>query len=357
VGTLLLAAVTSAMHRSWWRAGAAAALAVGLVAVAPLAIPLPTDGRPVAVGFVQGNVPQAGLEFNAQRRAVLDNHVSGTERLAQGAPDDLSLVVWPENSSDIDPFRNPDAAAQIDLARTAVGVPLLVGAVLAEPPGYSSNVSLFYLPGVDEPQRYVKLHPVPFAEYIPGRAFFRIFTPMADLAGNFVAGNEVGTFEVPSSGGDYVALPTICFEVAYDQLMRDSVDAAGGEESLLVVQTNNATFGYTDESEQQFAISRIRAIEHGRAVVHVSTVGVSGFVAPDGSVTEKTGLFTADQRVARPVVRTERTPADRLGAAPEWLAAAALLLLVAGSTRAARSVRVSEQPNRPQPPNEDRTVA
>ena len=74
-----------------------------------------------------------------------------------------------------------------------------------------------------------------------------------------------------------------------------------------MVQTNNATFGYTDESEQQFAISRIRAIEHGRSVVHVSTVGVSGFIRPDGTVTEKTALFTADQRVASPVVRTERT--------------------------------------------------
>lgn len=354
VGTLLLVAVSSAVHRAWARAGSAALVAVGLTAVVPVAIALPVDGRPVSVGFVQGNVPQAGLEFNAQRRAVLDNHVSGTEQLARTAPEDLTLVVWPENSSDIDPFRNTDAAAQIVRARRAVGVPLLIGAVLAEPPGFSSNVSLFYLPGASEPERYVKLHPVPFAEYIPGRAFFRLFSAKADLAGNFVAGDEIGVFRVPAAGGDYTALPTICFEVAYDGLMRDSVLAAGDDESLLVVQTNNATFGYTAESEQQFAISRIRAIEHGRSVVHVSTVGVSGFVAPDGTVTEKTGLFTADQRVARPVVRTEHTPADRLGAAPEWLAAAALLLLVVGSTRAARSVRVSEPPDRP---DEDHSVA
>jgi apolipoprotein N-acyltransferase len=357
VGTLLLAAVTSAASRSWLTAASAAVAAVALVALTPLAISLPVDGRAVAVGFVQGNVPRAGLEFNAQRRAVLDNHVAGTERLAARAPDDLTLVVWPENSSDIDPFRNPDAAAQIDNARTAVAVPLLIGAVLAEPPGYSSNVSLFYLPGVAEPQRYVKLHPVPFAEYIPARAFFRIFTPMADLAGNFVAGDKIGLFRVPTAGGEYVALPTICFEVAYDGLMRDSVRAAGDDPSLLVVQTNNATFGYTDESEQQFAISRIRAIEHGRSVVHVSTVGVSGFVAPDGTVTEKTALFTADQRVAAPVVRTERTPADRLGAAPEWAAAGGLLLLVLGSTRAARRVRVSEPRSLPDRAPEDRTVA
>jgi len=352
VGTLLLVVATAAVHRFWGRATIAAVVAVGLVALA-LAIPLPTDGREASVGFVQGNVPQAGLEFNAERRAVLDNHVSGTEQLADTAPDDLTLVVWPENSSDIDPFRNTDAAAQIVRARRAVGVPLLIGAVLAEPVGYSSNVSLFYLPGAAEPERYVKLHPVPFAEYIPARAFFRMFTPMADLAGNFVAGDEIGVFRVPAPGGEYVALPTICFEVAYDGLMRDSVRAAGDDDSLLVVQTNNATFGYTAESEQQFAISRIRAIEHGRAVVHVSTVGVSGFVAPDGSVTDKTRLFTADQRVSSPVLRDERTPADRLGAAPEWLAAAALLLLALGSTRTVPSVRVSEADPAKRPDDED----
>jgi apolipoprotein N-acyltransferase len=354
VGMLLLQAGALLVRGPRRAAVVPSVLAVAFTALVPLAVPLPTDGRPVPVGFVQGNVPKAGLDFNAERRAVLDNHVSGTGALAARAPDDLSLVVWPENSSDIDPFRNPDAAAQIERARAALGVPLLVGAVLAEPPGHSSNVSLFYLPGAAEPQRYVKLHPVPFAEYIPSREFFRIFTPAADLAGNFVAGDDIGVFRVPAATGEYVALPTICFEVAYDGLLRDSVRAAGGEESLLVVQTNNATFGHTAESEQQFAISRIRAIEHGRSVVHVSTVGVSGFVAPDGTVTEKTGLFTADQRVADPVVRDEQTPADRLGEVPEWLAAVGFAALVLGSVQASRSVRVLAPTDRAP---EDRTVA
>jgi len=330
VGTLLLAAVTSAASRSWLTAASAAVAAVALVALTPLAISLPVDGRAVSVGFVQGNVPQAGLEFNAQRRAVLDNHVTGTERLAARAPDDLTLVVWPENSSDIDPFRNPDAAAQIDNARTAVAVPLLIGAVLAEPPGYSSNVSLFYLPGVAEPQRYVKLHPVPFAEYIPARAFFRIFTPMADLAGNFVAGDRIGLFTVPAAGGEYVALPTICFEVAYDGLMRDSVRAAGDDPSLLVVQTNNATFGYTDESVQQLAISRIRAMEHGRSVVHVSTVGVSALITPDGTVHQPSALFTRTVLSGSLPLRSVRTVATMVGPWPEYAAglAFAVVLLV-----------------------------
>ncbi|MBT9254478.1 apolipoprotein N-acyltransferase [Phycicoccus sp. MAQZ13P-2] len=321
-----------------------------LVAVVPLAaglLPLPTDGRPETIGFVQGNVPTAGLEFNAQRRAVLDNHVKGTVELAKKAPEDLSLVVWPENASDIDPFRNADADAEIRASQAEVGVPLLIGAVLAEPVGANSNVSLFYT-GSGEPQRYTKLHPVPFAEYIPHREFFAMFTPMANLAGNFVAGDTIGVFRVPAAGGEYAALPTICFEVAYDGLMRDSVAAAGSTPSVLVVQTNNATFGYTAESEQQFAISRIRAIEHGRSVVHVSTVGVSGFVAPDGSVSGKTGLFTAAQGAEPVVVRTGTTPADRVGEAPVLLASALLALLVLSSARVGRRVRVTAESSPPE---------
>ncbi len=352
VGMLLLLTASFLVRGPRVAAVLPAALTVATL-VAPVLIALPVDGRTATVAFVQGNVPQAGLEFNAQRRAVLDNHVRGTLELAQRAPADLTLVVWPENASDIDPFRNADAAAEIRAAQQAVGVPLVVGAVLAEPPGANSNVSLFYT-GDGPPQRYTKLHPVPFAEYIPNRAFFAMFTSAANLAGNFVAGHEIGVFDVPAAGGAYKALPTICFEVAYDQLMRDSVAAAGDTDSVLLVQTNNATFGYTAESEQQFAISRIRAIEHGRSVVHVSTVGVSGFIAPDGSVTEKTGLFTADQRVAPVVLRHEQTPSDRMGPWPEVLLSALFVVLVITGAVLGRPVRVRRTPS---PPSREDGVA
>jgi apolipoprotein N-acyltransferase len=345
VGMLLLLAAAFLVRGPRPAALVPVALA-GAVLAAPLLEPLPTDGRTTTVAFVQGDVPQAGLEFNAQRRAVLDNHVRGTLQLAERAPDDLTLVVWPENASDIDPFRNADADAEIRAAQEAVGVPLVVGAVLAEPPGANSNVSLFYT-GDGPPQRYTKLHPVPFAEYIPNREFFAMFTPAAKLAGNFVAGHDIGVFDVPAPGGAYAALPTICFEVAYDQLMRDSVAAAGDTDALLLVQTNNATFGYTAESEQQFAISRIRAIEHGRSIVHVSTVGVSGFIAPDGSVTEKTRLFTPDQRVATVVLRHGTTTSDRVGPWPEVLLSALFVVLVITGGVAGRTVRVRRSPSPP----------
>ena len=325
--------------------GALAALALA-PAVAALVISPPTDGRRVPVMFVQGNVPRPGLDFNAERRRVLDNHVQETLRGVAAAKRPPGLVVWPENASDIDPLRNPDADAAIRSAVEGAGAPVLVGAVLREPAPKISNVSLMYRPGGGDPERYVKQHPVPFAEYIPYRSFFRNFSDKVDLVtADFAAGREPGAFEVPTtSGASYWAIPTICFEVAYDDLMREATLQHGKTANLLVVQTNNATFGYTGESEQQFAISRLRAIEHGRSVVHVSTVGVSAFIHPDGSYEDKTSLFTAAAEHGEPVIRSQVTVSDRIGDAPEY-AAAAVALFLAGLARWQRhgAARVAAQ--------------
>ncbi|KQU68689.1 polyprenol phosphate mannosyl transferase [Phycicoccus sp. Root101] len=334
---------------------------LAVLALAPLGLALattpPTDGRKVSVLFVQGNVPKAGLDFNSERRKVLDNHVQGTLAAAARNPVPPSLVVWPENASDIDPFRNLDAAADIRLAVETVKAPLLLGAVLVGPGEYVSNASLFYLPGSNDPQRYVKQHPVPFAEYIPYRSFFRNFSDKVDLVTrDFAKGDRAGAFEVPVKGQEpYWIIPTICFEVAYDDLMRDSTLQAGKTANILAVQTNNATFGYTAESEQQFAISRIRAIEHGRSVVHVSTVGVSGFINPDGTYVDKTSLFTPAAEFGSPVVRSEVTVADRLGPLPEYAAALATVALLAiGQWLRRRDARVEAAATDPAGPAESR---
>jgi apolipoprotein N-acyltransferase len=110
----------------------------------------------------------------------------------------------------------------------------------------------------------------------------------------------------------------ICFEVVYDGLTRDVVEGGAG---MLVVQTNNATFGFTEESEQQLALSRLRAVEHGRTVAIAATSGISAVVAPDGSVVRDTSLFTPAVVVADIAQRNSATVATRLGAAPEWLIA------------------------------------
>ncbi|GAA1259995.1 apolipoprotein N-acyltransferase [Oryzihumus leptocrescens] len=314
----------------WLGALPALAGAVALT-LAPALVPTPVDGPRAPVMAVQGNVPRAGLEFNAERRRVLDNHATVTHAAAAsvhaGAKEHPDLVVWPENSSDIDPLRNGDAAAVINAAVDDIAAPVVVGAVLEEPSPRISNASLLYRPGVGVTQRYVKQHPVPFAEYIPYRSFFRHLNDKVDLVRSDMApGPAPAVFRVPSrTAGTLAAGPVICFEVAYDGLVRETV-AHGA--NLLLVQTNNATFGYTDESEQQLAISRVRAVEHGRSVVHVSTVGVSALITPDGVAHQRTTLFTAALLSGALPVRSGLTLADRVGAWPELLACAVVVLLL-----------------------------
>ena len=302
-------------------AGALAVPLVGLAAGLPLAGGSLTAGGPTrTVAVIQGDVPRAGLDFNAQRRAVLDNHVSRTVELAAavraGEAAQPDLVIWPENSSDIDPYRNADAAAAISRAATAIDAPVLVGAVVDGPGERISNTGIVWDPVTGPGDTYVKRHPVPLAEYVPARSFFRFFSEKVDLVRrDFAAGEEIGTLEI---GGARIG-DVICFEVAYDPLVTDTVrDGAG----MLVVQTNNATFGYTDESAQQLAMSRLRAVEHGRTVVVAATSGISAVVAPDGSVVRRSELFTPDVFVEDVAQRGERTLATRLGTGPEWVLSA-----------------------------------
>ncbi len=320
--------------RSLTRPALVLALGAAVVA-APALIQPSTDGQDHTVLAVQGNVPEVRLDFNAQRRAVLDNHARlshrAAERIAAGELAQPDLVVWPENAADIDPLRNGDAARIINDAVQALDAPTIVGAVLQEPADLLTNASLLYLPGQGVTDRYVKQHPVPFAEYVPYRSFFRTLSDKVDLVRtDFVGGDEVGVMPIPTDTGTLDVGLGICFEVAYDHLIRQAV--AGGAE-LLIVPTNNATFGYTDESEQQLAISRIRAMEHGRSVVHVSTVGVSALITPDGTAHQRTSLYTPALLSEELPARTELTLATRVGAWPEWLASMAvggLVLVVAG---------------------------
>jgi len=331
-GGLLAAGAHAAYRRVGWARAATPVLAGVAVALCGLLVPLPTDGPAARVLAVQGNVPRPGLDFNAERRAVLDNHVQATvealERLRAAGRPDPDLVVWPENASDIDPIRNADASAEIQAVTDTAAAPIVVGGLLEEPPGHASNVSLLSLPGRGFVERYVKQHPVPFAEWIPDRAFFRNFSTQVDLvAADIVAGPGPVIFQVPSASGTPIAAgPSICFEVAYDDLVRTNVERGA---NLLLVQTNNATFGFTAESVQQLAISRLRAIEHGRSVVHVSTVGVSALIRPDGSLQASSGLFETAALDGEMPLRATRTLATVLASTPEYAALLALLALLA----------------------------
>ncbi len=310
-------------------AGSVAVLALAAApALATLVVPVEDHTQVVGevrVAAVQGNVPGEGMDAFAERRAVLDNHVAATldlgARIAAGRTVPPDLVLWPENSTDIDPYADPSVYADIQRAVDAVGVPVLVGAMVAgEQPMDVLNQGIVWEPGTGPSDSYSKTHPVPFGEYIPMRAqLAKLFERLDQIPRDMVPGTEPGLLEF----GGAVIGDVICFEVAYDDVVRD-VTALGAE--LLVVQTNNATYMGTGQVEQQFAIARLRALETGRHVVVIATNGISGIVAPDGSVTEraaprKTVVLEADLPLLEGA-----TPATSLG---RWIDLA--LLAIAGA--------------------------
>lgn len=339
-GGLLVAGgwqLVTAGRRGWSTAAGLGAAAVAVM-LAGLLVPVTAPVGPAAtVAIVQGNVPRLGLDFNAQRRAVLDNHVRATlalaDEVAAGRAARPDLVVWPENSSDIDPIANPDAGAEISRAAAAIGAPILVGALLRDEQGHRYNVGLVWLPGTGPGEVYAKRHPVPFAEYLPWEP---VVDPLArlvagdavDLVGGFTAGDQPGVLTMgPARVGN-----VICFEVAYDGLVRQTV--TGGAQ-LLAVQTNNATFNEA-EAAQQLAMVRLRAVEHGRESLMASTVGISGFVGADGRVSHPTAFFTQDVRVRTLTLSDRRTVATAVGAVPELVLASAGLVALTMAFRLRR---------------------
>ncbi|MDX6200020.1 MAG: apolipoprotein N-acyltransferase [Actinomycetota bacterium] len=328
--TFAVAAIGSALAAAAGRVELRVALALAAVVLvaAPL-VPTPTGGRQVTVAVVQGNVPRLGLEAFTQRAAVLGNHAAATHELAAavraGSTPRPDLVIWPENASDLDPYTDPQAASIIDAAVKDVGVPVLVGAVIDGPGDKIRNTGIVWDPTTGPGAMYVKRHPVPFGEYMPFRSFARRISSKVDLVPrDFARGSKPGVLDV----GPARLADVICFEVAYDGVVRKAVRGGG---RLLVVQTNNATFGHSGETHQQLAMGRLRAVEHGRTVLVAATSGVSAVIAPDGRLVDRSQVFARDVIVQRVPLRSATTLATRLGVLPELVLCgiAALALLTA----------------------------
>jgi apolipoprotein N-acyltransferase len=323
------------------RAAAALGLA-GLVTSAGWAVPVPTTAaETVDIAVVQGNVQQPGMDFLGRPMMILENHVEATlglaRRIEEGKTPRPDLVIWPENASDLDPYRYPEAGARIEEAVRAVGVPVLVGALVDHPrkEGYVENQGIVWDPRTGPHASYTKQHPVPFGEYVPFREqLSKVITRLDRVPRDFWPGDHTGVLQVgPARLGD-----VICFEIAYDEIVRDTVNDGA---RALVVQTNNATYGRTGQPEQQLAMSRLRAVEHGRAIVTAATSGISAVVAPDGTVVQRTEEFTRDVLTARLPLRDGTTVADRLGAGPEWGLAMVGVLSWAGAWIAGRRARTA----------------
>lgn len=304
--------------------GSIGALVV-LLAVPAVASYEPEEVGSTTVAVVQGDVPGPGNDILYDSDGVTENHVRATVGLADdvaaGDEPQPDFVLWPENSTASDPFNRQVIGAGIREAAEAIGVPVLVGAIVDGGEEHVLNQGIVWDPETGAGERYTKRHPVPYGEYIPFRRYVDFnFGELARIHRDMLS----GTREEPITVAGVPVVDAICFDIAYDDGLQAQLRRGG---QLLAVQTSNATFIETDQIDQQFAITRLRAIEAGRWLVVASTNGVSGVVAPDGSV-----VATADPRTTAVLVEEvglvdDLTPGTRVG---PWIARLCVLATLVG---------------------------
>jgi len=299
---------------------------VPVLAVAVLLLVTPqfptSDAGTMRVGAVQGNGP-AGYFDEREPYAVLQAQLDATAALAG---EDLDVLLWPEGGIDADPTANESVARVLDGLSASFDAPLIVNAATQRGDD-TFNTSMLWEAGADNPVAvHDKSNPVPMGEYVPDRWFFEKLAP--DLVGliqrEYTPGTNPPFFDV---GGVGVGL-AICFDVIYDDVIWDG--ARDGAE-VYMFQTNNADFRDTDENLQQLAFARMRAIETGRSVVNLSTVGTSQVIAPDGATIDALPAGTAGALLTEVPLRSGLTPAVILGGAVQmilgWGSLAALVIV------------------------------
>lgn len=265
--------------------------------------------------LIQGNVPELGLDFNSRATEVFYNHVKETKKALQDNRK-VDFILWPENSVDVDPFRNPEVFDTLNSYKQ----PLIVGAIVGKGEEVL-NTSILWTK--DAQIVYVKQHLTPFGEYIPLRSLAGRISPLVNDVRDFSPGNESVVFKI---GAAKIA-PVICYELLDDQILQQAAKSS----NLLTVQTNSATFGDSAESAQQLQITRIRAIEHSRNVLSVSTTGYSAIIDYNGKVLQKSNMGTAQHLYATVGLITSTSPRDRYG---DWALVITLIWLLLVARRA-----------------------
>ena len=268
-----------------------------------------------SVLMIQGNVAELGLDFNARAKQVFANHVKQT-RIALAEKKEVDFIVWPENAVDVDPYTNKDVYEELE----SFDYPLIIGAIVGKGEKLF-NTSILW--GEKTQDIYLKQHLTPFGEYIPMRSLAKKISPLVNQVDDFSPGNGKKIFTI----GQARVAPVICFELIDDQIL---AEAAKGS-NILVVQTNSATFGTSAESAQQLSITRIRAIEHSRNVISVSTTGISAVIDFQGKVLNQTSMGTAEHVFADIGLIEQSSPRDRYG---DWAGVFTLIWLLVIARRA-----------------------
>ena len=267
----------------------------------------------IDLAIIQGSVPRSGLLFNEQKMEVLKYHVKETDNLLESNEKNYDAILWPENSIDVDPFRNREAGILIEDLVKKYEKPLISGAVVQDANGLSNSVLLWEPKDAKVIDSYEKNRLVPFGEYIPFRNLISNYVNRFDLIPqDFIPGTRSNNLRVNNT----LISPIICFEVAWNSSLIEQIKQGG---QLISVHTNNATYAFSDQLEQQFMITRMRAMETGRDVVVTSTTGISAHINRNGEVLWASKEFVPQSKIVTASLYSDMTPAVKYASIIERL--------------------------------------
>jgi len=267
----------------------------------------------LSVSLVQGNTPQEIKWDPDARTQILNSYLILSKEVWK-----RDLIIWPETAipafqQDIKKFMQGMA----ELTRLT-GSDLITGIPMVEKGKYYNAIITLG----SENGRYYKRHLVPFGEYIPLRSAFGglldlLHVPMSDFS--------TGRMDQPPlKVAGYLAGLSICYEIAFSSVIRAQLPQAG----FLVNLSNNAWFGDSIAPHQILQLSRVRALETGRAVLSSTNDGITAVVDHRGQIQAQAAQFVGTVLNADVQVQTGETPFVRWGERP--VIVFAILLLVSG---------------------------
>ena len=265
-----------------------------------------TESSELNITIVQGNSPCPGAKNRCsnERQRIYDSHLSQTQSL-DGSFD---LVVWPESSTGFNNDPGIHTRVQNDISTEAMRLDsyFLIGGDRPVENQYFENYGIFINKDGEIVDQYLKQHPVPFGEYIPFRKYLEWIPPLALVPRDMVRGDGQKIFMV----NDTKISTVISFEGSFQRYIRNSVQD-GAE--LVVILTNQASYGESGMSDQFILMSRANAISNERPIVHAAITGKSAFIDYNGKVISKTELFETETLTEKLEVSKAETPYSKYG--------------------------------------------
>ena len=258
------------------------------------------------VVIVQGNSPCPGAKnrCNNERQKIYDSHLLQTQSLNGG----FDLVVWPESSTGFNNDPGIHTRVQNDISIEALRLDsyFLIGGDRPVQKKYFENYGIFINKNGEVVDQYLKQHPVPFGEYIPFRKYLDWIPSLSLVPRDMIKGDGQKIFMV----NDTKISAVISFEGSFQRYIRNSV-LEGAE--LIVILTNQASYGESGMSDQFILMSMANAISNERPIVHAAITGKSAFIDHNGKVISKTQLFETGTLSETLEARKKETPYSKYG--------------------------------------------